>query len=188
MAGITPAGPTSGSGDPAETLTNTTAAPITVRYVYTLTANGCTNPSTYNVDVVVNPNPNAYQFAYAACDMQRLGIQLYTCERNGRDQLRVDQGSSGRNNTCRSDVRIRRPGRDTNEHNSSTVNGKVCIYTYCQRLHQSINIQCRCCSQSDCRGQPACQPGICNGSATTAVTFGTPNTGGTVTYTWTNDR
>ena len=28
---------------------------------------------------------------------------------------------------------------------------------------------------------------VCNGSATTAVTFGTPNTGGTVTYTWTND-
>ena len=57
VAGITPAGPTSGSGDPAETLTNTTAAPLTVRYVYTLTANGCTNPSTYNVDVVVNPIP-----------------------------------------------------------------------------------------------------------------------------------
>ena len=47
--------PTSGTGDPNETLTNTTAAPITVRYVYTLAANGCTNPSTFNVDVVVNP-------------------------------------------------------------------------------------------------------------------------------------
>ena len=53
--GITPAGPTSGTDNPNETLTNTTAAPITVRYVYTLTANGCTNPVTFNVDVVVNP-------------------------------------------------------------------------------------------------------------------------------------
>ena len=35
--------------------------------------------------------------------------------------------------------------------------------------------------------QPASQV-ICNGAATTAVTFGTPNTGGTVTYTWTNDQ
>ena len=28
---------------------------------------------------------------------------------------------------------------------------------------------------------------VCNGAATTAVTFGTTNTGGTITYTWTND-
>ncbi len=57
VAGITPAGPTSGSGNPNETLTNTTVSPLTVRYVYTLTANSCTNPATYNVDVVVNPTP-----------------------------------------------------------------------------------------------------------------------------------
>ena len=35
--------------------------------------------------------------------------------------------------------------------------------------------------------QPTSQV-ICNGTATTAITFGTPNTGGTVTYTWTNDQ
>ena len=57
VAGITPVGPTSGTDNPNETLTNTTAAPVTVRYVYTLAANGCTNPATYNVDVVVNPTP-----------------------------------------------------------------------------------------------------------------------------------
>ncbi len=57
VAGITPVGPTSGNGNPNETLTNTTANPLTVRYVYTLTANSCTNPTTYNVDVVVNPMP-----------------------------------------------------------------------------------------------------------------------------------
>ncbi len=28
----------------------------------------------------------------------------------------------------------------------------------------------------------------CNGTATDVITFGTPNTGGTVTYTWTNDQ
>ncbi|MBE0677698.1 MAG: hypothetical protein IH592_02925, partial [Bacteroidales bacterium] len=49
VAGITPVGPTSGNGNPNETLTNTTAAPIIVTYVYTLTANGCTN--TQNVTV-----------------------------------------------------------------------------------------------------------------------------------------
>ena len=35
--------------------------------------------------------------------------------------------------------------------------------------------------------QPTSQV-ICNGTATTAITFGTPITGGTVTYTWTNDQ
>ena len=29
---------------------------------------------------------------------------------------------------------------------------------------------------------------VCNGAATTAVVFGTTTTGGTVTYTWTNDQ
>ncbi len=41
--------------DPAETLNNTTTAPVAVTYVYTLSANGCTN--TQNVVVVVNPTP-----------------------------------------------------------------------------------------------------------------------------------
>jgi hypothetical protein len=44
-----------GSDDPAEVLLNTTPNPIIVTYVYTLTANGCTNVQ--NVSVVVNPTP-----------------------------------------------------------------------------------------------------------------------------------
>jgi hypothetical protein len=40
-----------GSGNISETLVNTTASPIVVTYVYTLTANGCTN--TQNVLVTV---------------------------------------------------------------------------------------------------------------------------------------
>ena len=47
----------SGTGNPNEPLNNTTAAPINVTYAYTLTANGCTNPTTYNVVVAVNPTP-----------------------------------------------------------------------------------------------------------------------------------
>ena len=45
------------NGQYKEVLTNTTALPISVRYVYTLTANGCQNPTTFNVDVIVNPSP-----------------------------------------------------------------------------------------------------------------------------------
>ncbi len=46
---------TSGNGNPNETLLNLTAAPINVTYVFSLSANGCTNPVTYNVVVTVNP-------------------------------------------------------------------------------------------------------------------------------------
>ena len=45
----------SGTGAINETLVNTTQAPINVTYVYTLTANGCTN--TQNLVVTVNPTP-----------------------------------------------------------------------------------------------------------------------------------
>lgn len=56
IPGILPLG-TIGTGNPNEVLVNTTALPITVSYVYTLTAAGCQNPATFNVDVVVNPIP-----------------------------------------------------------------------------------------------------------------------------------
>jgi hypothetical protein len=45
----------SGTGSVTETLVNTTTSPVNVVYVYTLTANGCTN--TQNVVVTVNPVP-----------------------------------------------------------------------------------------------------------------------------------
>ena len=46
-----------GSGNPNETLLNLTASPVNVTYIYTLSANGCTNPVTYNVVVTVTPLP-----------------------------------------------------------------------------------------------------------------------------------
>ncbi|MBL7853109.1 MAG: PKD domain-containing protein, partial [Cyclobacteriaceae bacterium] len=55
VAGITPVGPTSGTNNPNETLTNTTTAPITVTYQYTVSANGCS--TVQNVVVTVNPTP-----------------------------------------------------------------------------------------------------------------------------------
>lgn len=46
----------SGANDPAETLINTTIAPVTAGYTYTLiTTNGCTNSQTFTV--TVNPTP-----------------------------------------------------------------------------------------------------------------------------------
>ena len=56
VAGISNAS-SSGLGDPNETLINTSTAPVTVTYIYSVSANGCTNGSNYNVSVVVNPSP-----------------------------------------------------------------------------------------------------------------------------------
>lgn len=47
----------SGTGNPNEALTNTTALPVNVTYVYTLSAGGCANPQTFNVVVSVRPYP-----------------------------------------------------------------------------------------------------------------------------------
>ncbi|MDP1747038.1 MAG: PKD-like domain-containing protein, partial [Bacteroidota bacterium] len=47
----------SGTGNPAETLVNTTAAPKNVTYIYTLSASGCVNATTYSVVVTVNQEP-----------------------------------------------------------------------------------------------------------------------------------
>ena len=56
VAGISnPAG--NGAGGPNELLTNTTNAPEVVTYVYTVSANGCTNSTLYSVAVTVNPKP-----------------------------------------------------------------------------------------------------------------------------------
>ena len=55
VAGITPAGPASGSGDPSETLRNFTGMPIDVTYQYILTSNGCINYQ--NVTVRIKPEP-----------------------------------------------------------------------------------------------------------------------------------
>ncbi len=47
----------SGSGNPNEVLIDTTSSAINVTYSYSVTANGCTNPSHYDVAATVNPSP-----------------------------------------------------------------------------------------------------------------------------------
>jgi hypothetical protein len=56
----------SGSGNVSEVLTNTTNAPVSVTYVYTTTAAGCSNTPGQNVVVVVNPTPTLAAVSQAA--------------------------------------------------------------------------------------------------------------------------
>ncbi|MES2284032.1 MAG: PKD-like domain-containing protein, partial [Bacteroidota bacterium] len=46
-----------GTNDPAEILINTTTSPVNVTYIYTLSINGCQNPTTFNLVTTVNPSP-----------------------------------------------------------------------------------------------------------------------------------
>jgi hypothetical protein len=59
IAGITPAGPTSGINNPNETLVNSTLFPVAVTYVYTLNAGGCSNVQNVVVNVVPLPPTSA---------------------------------------------------------------------------------------------------------------------------------
>ncbi len=66
IANITPAGPTSGAGNPNETLTNSSTSPINVTYGYISTYAGCSGTQ-INMVVTVNPLPNGIFFGNTVC-------------------------------------------------------------------------------------------------------------------------
>jgi hypothetical protein len=74
VAGITPAGPISGSNNPNEILVNITSAPIAVTYAYTLQANGCSN--TQNVVVSIKPEPVVSTQSLSVCSGIALNYQI----------------------------------------------------------------------------------------------------------------
>jgi len=69
-AGITPAGPVTGTNGVSETLRNLTSATIAVTYEYVLTANGCTN--TQNVTVNIKPEPVISNQSASVCSGETL--------------------------------------------------------------------------------------------------------------------
>jgi len=70
VAGITPAGPVTGTGSVSETLRNRTSASIAVTYEYVLTANGCSN--TQNVVVTIKPEPVISNQSASVCSGESL--------------------------------------------------------------------------------------------------------------------
>ena len=107
VAGITPVGPTSGTDNPNETLTNTTAAPLTVRYIYTLTANGCTNPVTFNVDVVVNPMASLTSTLTPPAICSGTVFSYTPTSGTAGTSFVWTRATGCRYNTCRADIRNR---------------------------------------------------------------------------------
>ncbi|MES2371806.1 MAG: PKD-like domain-containing protein [Bacteroidota bacterium] len=65
-------GATSGSGNPGEVLVNTGNTAVTVPYIYTISANGCSNTQT--VSVVVNPAPNIANQSTITCSNTSLTV------------------------------------------------------------------------------------------------------------------
>ena len=187
VAGITPVGPTSGNSNPNETLTNTTANPLTVRYVYTLTANSCTNPTTFNVDVVVNPMPTLTSSptppaicsgsAFSYTPTSGTAGTTFAWTRASVAGITPVGPTSGNGNP--------------NETLTNTTTGPLTVrYVYTLTANSctnavtfNVDVVVNPVAEVD---QPAPRV-VCNGALTTVVTFTTTNTGGTVTYTWTND-
>ncbi len=60
-SGVTSGGPSTGTTNISQTLTSSNTVPTAVQYVYTLTANGCTNPNQFTVTVMVNPTATVDQ-------------------------------------------------------------------------------------------------------------------------------
>ncbi len=110
VAGISN-GAQQGSGNPNETLVNTTITPVTVEYIYNLNFNGCV---TYNksVKVVVNPGPilnsnleppaicSGTTFNYTATS---LNANNFTWTRQARAGINGGVGSSPTNSSIISD-------------------------------------------------------------------------------------
>jgi PKD repeat protein len=74
VAGITPAGPVSGTNGISETLRNLTSAIIPVTYEYTLSANGCSNIQ--NVVVNVRPEPVISDQSVSVCSGETLSHHI----------------------------------------------------------------------------------------------------------------
>jgi len=76
-----------------QSIDHTTASPLTVHYTIH-DANSCTNPTTYDVAVVVNPDAGTNEFTYPRRHMQWRGIKLSPGKWNSRTGL---HGTGNRN-------------------------------------------------------------------------------------------
>ena len=187
IAGITEAG-TNGTGSVSEILTNTTITPIDVTYVYITSANGCDGPPR-NVVVTVNPSGQ----------VNKPSDQI-VCNGNYSMPVTFTTNNIGGTTTytwVNTDPGIGLPASGTGNipfftainPGTTPVTATVTVTPHfknglvtCDGTDESFIITVNPSGQVN---DPTDQV-VCNGSATAAVSFGTINTVGTTTYTWTN--
>jgi gliding motility-associated-like protein len=191
VSGITEAGIIGQTGNQInEILTNTTSAPIIVRYVITPTGPATTScpGSSFNLDVTVNPTPNviATPSSQIICSGTATNIGL-TTSITGTSvtyswTTQVAGSASGFTNGDGATIA-------ETITNTGTIQATV-RYTItpaigtCTGTPIDVDITI---NPSGNVVQPNNQV-VCNGSNTIAETFTTTNTDGVTTYSWTNDN
>ncbi|MCX6307211.1 MAG: hypothetical protein NT040_19775, partial [Bacteroidetes bacterium] len=177
-----------GTGNPMEVLTNTTNAPIPVTYTYTLTANGCLNPTAYLVVVVVNPSGQVNDPAdLVVCNTASASVTFGTLNSGGsttyswsNNTTSIGLGASGTGNISSFTA--------TNTGTSPVVATISVTPTFTNQLISCVGPAQTFTITVNPSGQvndPADMV-VCN-TASASVTFGTLNTGGTTTYSWSNN-
>ena len=184
VSGITEAAAT-GNGNISETLTNTTNAPISVTYVYTITSNGCS--ATNNVVVVVNPTPTVESVSnQTLCNGTATAAVTFTSNfavtgttyswTNNTTSIGLAASGSG-------DIPSFTAVNTTNAPITATIvvtpsaNG-------CNGLPVTFTITVNPTPTVDAVSSQT----LCAGSATTAVTFASTFNVANTTYSWTNDN
>ncbi|MBK7626736.1 MAG: hypothetical protein IPJ16_05975 [Bacteroidales bacterium] len=177
-----------GAGNVSEVLTNTTTAPISVTYVYTTTAAGCTgNPQ--NVVVVVNPSGQANDPSdMVLCNGAATPAVIFTTNNSGGSTTYswtnsvpgIGLAASGTGNitSFTATNATTAPVVATITVTPTFANGSVS----CVGPDQTFTITVNPTAQVT---DPANQV-VCNNGLTAPVAFATVNTVGTTTYTWTN--
>ncbi|MFZ2339055.1 MAG: PKD-like domain-containing protein, partial [Bacteroidales bacterium] len=187
VAGILPGTDGSGNGNPNEVLENTTSAPITVRYQYVLSANGCTNSTIFNVDVIVNPMPvmsstltpdpvcSGTTFTYIP---QSLTTGT-TFDWTRAEVAGISTSGSGSGTDNPNEILTNNTNNPVTVSYVYTLTANGCTDPSDFIVKVTVNPTADVAQPDD---QVACNDG-----AIADIEFTTGNSGGTVTYTWSND-
>ena len=178
VAGISQ-GAASGSGNVNEVLTNTTASPVVVTYVYVVSANGCTNSPGQNVTVTVQPVPSVVDPAdQVVCagtnttlvDFSSTGVGTNYNWVNDTPSIGLPAGGSGNIAAF-----------NALNSGSTPVVATITVtplYASCTGAAQSFTITVNPAPTVNAIADQV----VCAASSTTAITFG----GVATTYDWTN--
>ena len=179
----------SGSGDISGSLTNTTNAPITVTFTITPTANG-TAGAPVTATVVVNPTATVTTVTnQVICNGLPTTAVTFTSPTSGgtivynwtNNTTSIGLAASGTGdipsftatNTTTAPVTATITVTPSYTNAGVTCVGKPITYTYTVNPTATVNA--------------VANQVICNNGPTTAVTFSSPTTGGTIVYNWTNN-
>ncbi len=189
VPGITEAGVSNQSANPiTETLTNTTTSPILVTYLISPTASSCPG-ATFTYTVTVNPVSTVDAVTnQTVCNGDPTNAVTFSSPTSGgsivynwtNNTPSIGLAASGTGNIA-SFTGVNAgsaPVTATITITPSYTNGNTCAgtpVTFTITINPSATVN------------TTSNQTICNGAPTTAVTFSSPTTGGSIVYNWTNN-